>query len=213
MKNDRNYPNGTSRLAKPKLEKFAFYRAGGKTLAESYELAGAKTGISSKSAAVGGSRLAAIPGVRARIAYLQQQIPAKPDHPMLDNGAIPKTPRDALLARLWQIVNSDNNPEAIQAVRALRAWLREDAQAAKDSDVADPAIICKHLSAIRLEYEDMDAAQRLQYAARVVDNLDKLGIMRADVHAASAPVPENVPIIPKSVVNSVAIQAPITTQP
>ncbi|MFA5107883.1 MAG: hypothetical protein WC497_06230 [Patescibacteria group bacterium] len=188
MKNDRKYPNGTSRLAKPRLEKFAFYRAGGKTLAEAYALAGAKIGISSKSAQVGGSRLIAIPSVRARVAYLSEQVIATKAHAFSpEQGLIPKMPKEALLARLWQAVNAGSNPEAIAAAKLLRDWLREDEQDSKAQQISDPAIIAGHILSISGDYAGLDDAGRAAYCRRMIDSLGTLGLPRADFQAALAP--------------------------
>jgi len=96
-------------------------------------------------------------------------------------------PRNMLLARLWKAVNSDTNPEAIAAVKQLRDWLREDEQDNKAQQVADPAIICKHLSALQGDFAGLDAAGKLQYSSRIVDKLIDLGMSRDNIHAASAP--------------------------
>jgi hypothetical protein len=121
-------PDEARRLAKPKLELFAFHVANGNTLVEAYKLAVAKPSTTHESAAVGGSRLAAIPGVRARIAYLREQIiDAEITASALpEQGLLPKTPREILIARMWRVAHSPRHSDALAAIKLLHRWLPKD---------------------------------------------------------------------------------------
>jgi hypothetical protein len=124
-----DHTNEACRLAKPKLELFASHVANGNTLVEAYKLAVAKPSTTHESAGVGGSRLAAIPGVRARIAYLREQIISAEitaTSALPEQGLLPKTPREILIARLWRMAHSPRHSEALAAIKLLRRWIADD---------------------------------------------------------------------------------------
>ena len=96
------------------------------------------------------------------------------------------SPRKLLLKRLWEAVNSQVNPEAIAAVKQLRDWLTEDEEKAKESQVADPAIIAGHVLAVSGDYSALDAPGKADYCRRIVAGFESLGLPWADMAAAMA---------------------------
>ena len=122
--------------------------------------------------------------VNPLINYPKKVIPKLYPQPV--DAQIPTSPRGALLKRLWMAVQSDKNPEAVQAVRELRDWLSEDEKKAKEAQIADPAIIAGHVLAVSGDYAALDPIAKADYCRRFVDILDSLGLPRADLHVASA---------------------------
>jgi hypothetical protein len=207
-------------LSDPLLEAFAVKVSTGIIPSHAYhEVYFPEKPLSKQSAWEGGKKRMALPVIQERIRQLSAQISRFPDRTAgpgqasqaqsqvvkappsikpdrIDDGS-PNNPRQALLRRLWQAVNSDTNPEAIAAVKALRDWLSDDETAAKAQQVADPAIICKHLSALQPDYADLDDASKLQYASRMIDALVTLGmdrdILRQTLNRADAPPFSQVP--------------------
>jgi hypothetical protein len=175
--------------------------------------------LSKQSAWEGGKKRMALPVIQERIRQLSAQITRLPDRTAgpgqvsqaqsqavkalpsikpdrIDDGS-PNNPRQALLRRLWQAVNSDTNPEAIAAVKALRDWLSDDETAAKAQQISDPAIIAKHCASIAREYADLAPALQLQYMARIITALESCGLprdhMRQILNRADAPPIQQVP--------------------
>ena len=81
-------------------------------------------------------------------------------------------------------------------MKQLRDWLREDEQRAADAHASDPAIVARHCAATFNDYASMDAGQRRTYLDRVLAMLVSLGIPRADIAQASAPVRADAPPVP-----------------
>jgi hypothetical protein len=136
-----------------------------------------------------GSRWKHKPLIAARIKRIQNDL--LPDDivrpvatPCNQVSTGPKSPREALLARLWQAVNSDTNPDAIAAVKQLRDWIESDERAAQASSVADPAIIAGHILAVSGDYAALDAPGRADYCRRIVAAIESIGLPWADIQAA-----------------------------
>ena len=119
-----------------------------------------------------------------RVSQRVVEHPTKPKIQLVEDKEL-TNPRKLLLKKLWEIVNSDSNQEAIAAVKQLRDWIREDEKKVKESDIADPAIIAGHMLAVSGDYAALDAPAKADYCRRFVDILDSLGLPRADIHAAS----------------------------
>jgi len=195
-------------LYDPLLEAFAVKVSTGVTPSHAYhQVYFPDKPLSKQSAWEGGKKRMALAVIKERVRQLSAQITRFPDRqpdqptisqaqsqavkaqsqakdikpPVLIDDGQPDNPRQALLRRLWQAVNSDTNPEAIAAVKALRDWLREDEQDSKAQQVADPAIIAKHCASIAREYADMTPAVQLQYAERVLNLVASCGIPLDDM--------------------------------
>jgi hypothetical protein len=200
-------------LSDPMLEAFAVKVSTGVIPSHAYhQVYFPDQKLSKQSAWEGGKKRMALAVIKERIRQLSAQITRfpdrQPDQPtqsqapsqavkaksqakgvkppnLIDDGQ-PDNPRQALLRRLWRAVNSDTNPEAIAAVKALRDWIESDKRAAQASSIADPAIIAGHVLAVSGDYAALDAPGKADYCRRIVAGLDSLGLPRADFQAALA---------------------------
>ena len=220
-------------LSDPLLESFAAHVAAGDNAGAAYRAVyAADRPLTRQACHLGGKLRLSYPLVAERVRQIQTQTkalprraPVKPnvkfcqvqplDIPKPTTQPVankqPTNPREALLRRLWEAVQSASNPEAIAAVKQLRDWLREDEQKAESANISDPAIVARHCAATLNDYANMDSTQRQDYIARVLSALESLGLPRADLLTGLRPPPD--PIINDLQQQPVIITAPIIDNP